>query len=269
MVSISGDLLDKQLPILESIPYAACYIEDLKEVHQSLLAYLPKPVVIPLAVQVLQDKARELDLRHDRLYRGCNRLMAAQQEFAETPEEEEALRAMQAHYFPRGDSGTALTYQEEAGAGRILADKLSSEEDPNPQYREMAKQIIARGDKTLFDKLNEVATISLELGEVDTAKIQAVKDAEEATKASAGPSARKVQFEWIDVVKRIFEGLERGHKKGMLSDEDREKVFAQLQRAQETIEKRNAKKAEPPKPAKPAPAPKDPTLPPGSTPESC
>jgi hypothetical protein len=279
MVVISGDWLGKQKSLLLGISYTAPYVEDLGQVHNSVVAFLPRQSALPPEVQALIDRATVLDLRHDWLYRGCNRAFETQIYFAESGEEAAELRAMQAYYFPRGDSGSLLTYQEESGAALILGERLIggapgqeslADQPPNAGYRVRLQQLPATLGKTLFDKMVELAAVGRELGEVDLDKTRALKAFEESIRSSAGEGARKVQFAWIEVVKQILNGLEQAQKKGLLSEPASKDLYGPLDKAQEAIQKRSAQKraqkeARPPQGG----APQDPSvLPPGSAPEN-
>jgi hypothetical protein len=268
MVAISSDWLSVQRGTLTAISYTACHLEDLESVHRVLVGFLPKSIAVPVELQVLIDKGIVFDRKHDRLYRGCNRAFECQAYFAEAEEEEADLLEMQAHYFPRGDGGTILSHQEESGATLILFDKLSSTEPPHDEYNKKLQNLIVAkkdgNDISMYDKLLALSAVGRELGDNDKAKSAALSKWETEQRASTGESGRKAQYEWIDVVKMIVDGIARHEKKTPLSAEQRVALLGPLEKAQELSQKR-AKRAQKITPIEGTPTKPDALIPPGST----
>lgn len=217
MTVISRDWLDpaKERPILARLSRVAPLIVDLEIAHHDLITHQqPAPKVTP-ELAALNQKASELDARHDRLARGVYAIVEGLVELRGDTDEGDVWRTVQAELFPQGKSITRRSYIDQAGEATRIDGRLSE------RSRRLLEELML-GRTPLMAYVRQWQEAGIELGRVEKERILLAKE-EPAT-----PTVAKVRNAWIRAVNAILAmlDLEQG-----LSEADRRRVIEPLESA--------------------------------------
>lgn len=240
-VVISGKWTTAASPayqVLMSVPELAALMPRLTAVHQELLRTQKLPP--PKEMTVVMAEGRALDERHDSLIRQIHASMLAAIEVAISNEEREDLLLLLDVLLPERLKATRGTYVSEAGATKLLSDRLTD------AHRAMLKALPLSHDRTLLDLVEELLRVGHVLGEFEE-KRMAVKEAHPSVGATAMTRARNA---WLRFV-RQFLGLAQLLE---LPDDQFETVFGELQSVAKKAKQRSKRRGATPEPP-PEPAP--------------
>jgi hypothetical protein len=202
MVELTAPWLDdaRQAPLLRSFPQTAGLMENVVEAHQTLLRLQLVESQLQATIQALIAQLFELDRRHDRKLRGTFQLLTGLAELADTPEEVAALLALRDALFPSGLSAINLSYRDEAGHARLIAERLTD-------AQRAALAAIPAGSTHLLAHLTEMIDTARTLGEkaeeLRQAKDGLGKDEDAVTRGDLLAARRQ----WVRVVQRVEDNL--------------------------------------------------------------
>jgi hypothetical protein len=232
-------------PLIESISVAAALLPVLIEAHQDLLAPI-EPNTLSTEVIAIRKRQAELDLRHDDLIRGLHGTLGALAILVGPGPLRNKFFQLQEKMFPDGLMATRASYTQEAGAVRILENKLSPAEQ---SFLSGLMLIIPSGAaQGLLIYVQELISKGKELGVLEDQKNKLL----ESQALQYLPTETALARQWNQVV-ILFESNLRIAK---VNAEDRETLLGPLHlalsraqaRQREQEEKKSTPESDPSKP---------------------
>ena len=233
-------------PALAAAPQTAGLLVSLDAVFTRLSASAKRAPVATSAKEVYKIQ-RDTDQIHDHLLRGNFFLFTALAHYAAANNnhaEAQALLSLRDQLYPDGLSGTTLSFEEEAGAAKILEDQLTD------AIRATLKSIVVSPNGNLLEKVVAQIEHAKKLRVLEQQKKTAQQF--DATTDHADNEERKTRYDWIDTVRTLERSLRLARKNQNISAEIEAKLLSGLREAQKSAaQKLKEEKANAPDPIVP------------------
>jgi hypothetical protein len=199
MVQISSAWVDpkRHRKTLSALPLVAGLIAPIDAAHEGLLTIQTTHATasVDAELALIQEKQGKLDVRHDRKMRGTIGVLGGLAELADTPEEAQALLDLRDRLCPDGLRGTNKSYDEEAGAAKLLPARLDE------ASLKLLGKIAIPGGK-LSDAVKSWTGAADELGALEVKKAMLLK--EQASGKGARPAdVLRARNQWIRVARAL------------------------------------------------------------------
>jgi hypothetical protein len=212
---------NRNRPILEEIPRAAPFLEELDEIYATLGRLQLTESAYSKTLKALTQQAGELDSTHDKLYKGLHGMITVTSELTCDADYAEKLDEMRDRFFPIGLKGISQTYLAESGYATIAEMKVTEED-------KALLTGITYNERTLLQDFEDWVTAGKALGEVE-AKRTRLQEREGDTGTTAGDirDARISGLRLVDMLATILE------MPGTTDEETKNILLQPLRRAEE------------------------------------
>jgi len=230
---------------IRAIPDLVPIAARVSEAHTEL--FTTQPNVNQATVSALTDQALQLDSRHDTLARSIYGLVTGFAEAAANADETRALLELRDVLFPEGLQGVNRSFREEAGATKLLSQRLTRE------HRAALQKLPLPGSRTVLDQVDEFLSVGKRLGEIEDRRA-----AEQMPGGTTGTDVIRARNKWIRAVNALLSMAELVE----MPADTYQLVFGPLRAAEKAAERRQQRRGNPTDPNAPVP----PVTPGGGTP---
>jgi len=201
MVQLSDPWIDpkRQRKAIEALPLAAAILPAIEEAHHGLLTTQSIPRSPRTSLAALQGEQASRDKRHDRKMRGTIGLLGALADLADDPDESERYLAVRDRLCPDGLKGTTKSYDEEAGAAKLLPERLDDAD------RKLLGKIAIPGGK-LADAVDAWTTEARALGALEEQKAALLRQESEGEGARRA-DVQRARNRWIRAARALEANL--------------------------------------------------------------
>jgi hypothetical protein len=206
MTEITGLWLSQQRQLFTSIPEIAGLLPHVEAAHAKLCAYLEHlPPNKDLSALISQE--RDLDRRHDHIYRAFYYLGKAWSEYVLSQEkvDDDLLERVQATIgtlLPRGMSSVPNPFMQEVGDARRVKESVSK----GPGIRKTLSELRLTDNVAAVDMLESWFSLAEELGELERKKEQILTNASDGKIRTL--NARVCRSEWMRIVTAVLTSLD-------------------------------------------------------------
>jgi hypothetical protein len=201
MVQLSGPWVDpkRQRKAIESLPLAAALLPAIDEAHHGLLTIQSTQRAPRTSLAALQGEQTTRDKRHDRKMRGTINLLGALADLADDADASEQYLTLRDHLCPDGLKGITKSYDEEAGAAKLLPGRLDDAD------RKLLGKIAIPGGK-LADAVDAWTTEAEALGVLEAQKVALLRQESEGEGVRKS-DVQRARNQWIRSVRALEANL--------------------------------------------------------------
>ena len=201
MVALSAVLLDETgdlLPIMEDNELLVGPSKVIRRAHENLLRVHQQAGTNEKRVKELTAEMTELDALHDRKARGIYRVLEAQADLADSPEEARSLAGLLETLFPKGLTITQRSYREQAGTSKRVQERLSDEDRQRLEG-------ITTGTGTLWQEVELWLETAQVIGRLEAER--AVLRRDDSDDSVSASEVRHARIQWIQAVNTMIQML--------------------------------------------------------------